>query len=507
MSPATTEPVAETQHPGVKEALEHYDVVIGLEVHCQLATRSKIFSSSANAFGDEPNTNIDPTCVGLPGAMPVLNEFCVDLALRMGLATQCEIPSRSVFERKNYFYPDLPKGYQITQLHDPICRNGHVVLSNGRTVRIERIQLEEDAGKNLHQVDHSLCDYNRSGVGLIEIVSCPDLQTPEEAAEYFRKLHALAVHLGVSEGDMERGHFRADANVSLKPKGSSALGQRTETKNVNSFRFLERAIVKEVERQFHILQSGGHVEMETRGFDPDADAGFSQRSKEAAHDYRYFPEPDLPPLFVSPERLERVRSQMPELPEARLERYLTVLKLPEKEARWLAFSRGGISQWFDAAVQNCPAGIEPRVLLAFLQSDVMRLQKAEAERRGVSVDECPCFVVSVEAALSVLALVGKGTVSLRMARDILDDMMSTGKSAADVVLQKGLTQVSDEAAIETIVVQVLDANAKSVAEFFAGKDKMMAFFVGQAMKLSGGKLNPAKVNAVFLRELEKRRPA
>lgn len=505
MNGFTNSRAVETTHAGVLKALMFYDVVIGLEVHCQLATRSKIFSASANSFGDEPNTNLDPTCVGLPGALPVLNDACVDLALRMGLATQCEIPHRSSFERKNYFYPDLPKGYQITQLHHPICRNGSITLSNGKSVRIDRIQLEEDAGKNVHTGNHSLCDYNRSGVGLIEIVSHPDLETPEDAADYLRKLHALAVHLGVSEGDMERGHFRADANVSLKPKGSSVLGQRTETKNVNSFRFLERAIVREIERQFQVLQSGGRVVMETRGYDPEADEGFSQRSKEEAHDYRYFPEPDLPPLFVTPERVERVRASMPELPDQRHKRYVSACGLSEKDAHWLAHTRAPAA-WFDAVIARLPKGMEPRMVVSFLQSDVLRVQREAAERRGVAVEDLTEMVVSAEAALGLLAFVGDGTISLRMAKDVLDEMFTSGRAAADIVREKGLVQVSDEHTIAEVVLRVLDTHSKSVVEYFAGKEKMIAFFVGQTMKLGGGKLNPAKVNAVLLAELEKRRP-
>ena len=490
----------ETTHAAVLQALMVYDVVIGLEVHCQLATRSKIFSASANSFGDDPNTNLDPTCVGLPGALPVLNDACVDLALRMGLATQCEIPHRSLFERKNYFYPDLPKGYQITQLHHPICRNGHITLSNGKSVRIDRIQLEEDAGKNVHLGSHSLCDYNRSGVGLIEIVSHPDLETPEDAAEYLRRLHALAVHLGVSEGDMERGHFRADANVSLKPKGSSVLGQRTETKNVNSFRFLERAIVREIERQFEILQAGGRVEMETRGFDPDADRGFSQRSKEEAHDYRYFPDPDLPPLFVTPERVERVRASMPELPDARCKRYVSAWGLSEKDAHWLAHTRAP-AVWFDTVIARLPKGVEPRVVVSFLQSDVLRVQREEADKRGVSVEDLTEMAVSPESALGLFALIGDGTVSLRMAKDVFAEMFTSGRAAADIVREKGLVQVSDEHAIAEAVLRVLDANPQRVGEYFAGKEKMIAFFVGQTMKKTQGRAEPQSTNKLIADKL------
>jgi aspartyl-tRNA(Asn)/glutamyl-tRNA(Gln) amidotransferase subunit B len=498
--------VVETSYDGVREALRKYDVVIGIEVHCQLATATKIFSSSAVAFGGSPNTHVDPTCVGLPGALPVLNEACVDLALRMGIATECHIPRVSVFERKNYFYPDLPKGFQITQFAQPVCRDGHVALASGKVVRIQRIQLEEDAGKNLHVGSASLCDYNRAGVGLIEVVSHPDMGTPEEASEYVRRLHQLAVSLGVSDGDLERGNFRADANVSLKPKGSPNLGQRTETKNVNSFRFLERAIAREVERQFEILESGGRVVLETRGYDSEADRGFSQRSKEEAHDYRYFPEPDLPPVIVTEQRIARVRGELPELPEARAARYVAVHGLSERDAASIASLRSAW-MWFDAAMAHpiLSGKVDGKTVAHFLQAEVLRLARVRADAAGRSLDELDeigGLPVAVDAGTHILALVGEGTLSLRMARDVVDEVVATGASPADVVRAKGLVQVSDEGAIAALIERVLADNPKSVADYLAGKEKLMAFFVGQAMKLGQGKLNPAKVNEALAQALQ-----
>ena len=315
-------------YPKIVEVMKKYDVVIGIEVHCQLATKSKMFSSSKNAYGDTPNSNIDPTCLGLPGALPTLNEEAIDLAIRMGLALKSEIQTVSVFARKNYFYPDLPKGYQITQYDRPICFGGEIILSSGKKIGIERIQIEEDAGKNIHVGTCSLVDYNRSGVGLIEIVSAPDLSSPEEASEYLRKLHSYVVNLDISDGDLERGNFRADANVSIKPKGSNILGRRCEIKNVNSFKYIEKAIVYEIERQYDVIETGGEIQMETRGYDSDKNVTISQRSKESAKDYRYFPEPDLPPLIVTKERIERVRQNMPELPESKAARLIQNYSLP-----------------------------------------------------------------------------------------------------------------------------------------------------------------------------------
>ena len=486
------------------DVLKKYDLVIGIEVHCQLATKSKIFCTSSNQFGSSPNVNIDPTCVGLPGALPVLNEACVDLGIRMGLATNSTICPVSIFARKNYFYPDLPKGYQITQFDKPLCKNGIVELSSGKKVQIERIQLEEDAGKNLHGEGASLLDFNRSGVGLIEIVSAPDMNSPEEASEYLRRVHSYAVSLEISDGDMERGNFRADANVSLKLKGSSVLGQRTEIKNLNSFRFLEKAIAVEAERQFEVLERGGQVVMETRGYDADTNTTFSQRSKENAHDYRYFPEPDLPPLIVSPERIQRVRLAMPELPERTVMRFTTELGLAESDARVIASSRVKRA-YFEELVALLKGKVEAKTIANFFLSEILKAAKNKADSLAVSTDEVSEIPVSLSAVASLLALVGNGTLNMRTAKEVFEQMLVEGLAPEEIVKSKGLVQVSDESLILELVSKVLSENEPTIKEYLSGKDKLLTFFVGKTMKLAGGKLNPARLNEVLKSELEKRR--
>lgn len=493
-----------TAYKSVAEIMKKYDVVVGLEVHCQLATASKIFCFSANSFGDQPNANIDPTCTGLPGALPVVNEACVDLALRMGLATSCTIPPVSVFARKNYFYPDLPKGYQITQFDKPICLDGVVELESGKKIRIERIQLEEDAGKNLHTGFASLVDYNRSGVGLIEIVSYPDISTPEEASEYLKKLHELAVHLDISDGDLERGNFRFDANVSIKPKGTSTLGQRCEIKNVNSFKNVEKAIAYEVERHMEVLESGGRIVMETRGFDSDRGVTFSQRSKESAHDYRYFPEPDLPPLIVSKERVARVQKSMPELPEAKARRFVSQLGLPEYDAKLLTASRRN-SAYFEALVKSLEGKVEAKTVSSFFLTEILRALKLKADETGVTPEDLTHVPIPLEQSKDLLALQADGTISGRMAKDVFEEMLSSGKAPRDIVKERCLVQVSDNSVILPIVERVLNENPSQLAEYFGGREKAFGFFVGQAMKLGGGKLNPATVNELLKEQLAKRK--
>lgn len=496
--------MTQTAYKNVAEISKKYDVVIGLEVHCQLATKSKIFCQSANSYGDAPNSNIDPTCTGLPGALPVVNEACVDLAIRMGLATDCTVQPVSIFARKNYFYPDLPKGYQITQFDKPICTDGIVELESGKKVRIERIQLEEDAGKNMHVGTASLIDFNRAGVGLIEIVSRPDLTTPEECSEYLRKLHALALHLDISDADLDRGNFRFDANVSIKLKGAEKLGQRAEIKNVNSFRFIEKAIAYEVERQFEIIEAGGRIIMETRGYDSEKNVTFSQRSKESAHDYRYFPEPDLPPLIVSDERLERVRTAMPELPRVKAKRFVATMGLPEHDASVLTSSRRN-SAYFEALVQKLGNLVEPKTISSYFLTELFRAIRIKADEQGVSSDDLTEIPVSIEHSAELLTLQTKGVISGRTAKDVFEDMLATGKSPQKIVDEKGLVQVSDDGAISKIIDQVISENQKQLAELLAGNEKVYGFFVGQAMKLGGGKLNPGKVNEFLKAALAKQK--
>lgn len=493
-----------TNYPAVAKVMEKYDVVIGIEVHCQLATKTKMFSRSKNSYGDPPNSNIDETCLGLPGALPTVNEEGVDLAIRMGLALNGQIQPVSVFARKNYFYPDLPKGYQITQYDRPICFGGEIFLSNGKKIGIERVQIEEDAGKNIHVGHASFVDYNRSGVGLIEIVSNPDLSSPDEAGEYLRKLHSMVVNLEISDGDMERGNFRADANVSIKPKGSSVYGQRCEIKNVNSFKYIEKAIAYEVTRQHDVLESGGKIVMETRGYDSDKDVTVSQRSKETAMDYRYFPEPDLPPLVVSQARIERIRQSMPELPEHKAERFVKEYQLPEYDARVITSSKRN-SAYFEALVSALSKETDAKSISNYFMTDVMRAVKLAADKAGCSAEDLEHVPVSLEHSVSLLKLQLSGTISGRIAKDIFEEMLETGKSPDAIVQEKNLVQISDDDAIGFICDSVINDNPNQLAEYLSGKEKLFGFFVGQAMKLSGGKLNPAKLNQILLEKIRARR--
>lgn len=493
-----------TSYSDVAKVMEKYDVVIGIEVHCQLATKTKMFSRSKNSYGDPPNSNIDETCLGLPGALPVVNEEAVDLAIRMGLALNGEIQPVSIFARKNYFYPDLPKGYQITQYDRPICFGGELYLSSGKKIGIERVQIEEDAGKNIHVGHASFVDYNRSGVGLIEIVSNPDMSSPDEAGEYLRKLHSIVVNLDISDGDMERGNFRADANVSIMPKGSKTYGQRCEIKNVNSFKYIEKAIAYEVKRQFELIESGGKVTMETRGYDSDKDVTISQRSKESAMDYRYFPEPDLPPLVVSKERVEKVRAEMPELPEHKAARFVKEYQLPEYDARVITFSKRN-SVYFEDLVSALKNLTDAKYISNYFMTDVMRAVKMEAEKLGCATDELAHVPIDLAHSVSLLKLQLDGTISGRTAKEIFEEMCETKKSPDDIVKEKNLVQISDDDAISFICDSVINDNPNQLAEYLGGKEKLFGFFVGQAMKLSGGKLNPGKLNQILREKIEARR--
>ncbi|MES2614678.1 MAG: Asp-tRNA(Asn)/Glu-tRNA(Gln) amidotransferase subunit GatB [Bdellovibrionota bacterium] len=483
-------------YPFLNKVTEKYDIVIGIEVHCQLATKSKMFSRSKNSYGDAPNSNIDATCTGLPGALPVINDEAVNLAICMGLALGSKIQPISIFARKNYFYPDLPKGYQITQYDKPICFDGELALQNNKIVRIERVQIEEDAGKNIHIGNTSLVDYNRSGVGLIEIVSRPDITSPEEASEYLKKLHSYVVNLNISDGDMERGNFRADANVSIKLKDSTVLGQRCEIKNVNSFKYIEKAIAYEVMRQYELIEAGGQVTMETRGYDSEKNITFSQRTKESAKDYRYFPEPDLPPLIVSQERIEKVRAQMPELPEAKAQRFTKDYGLPEYDAKVITASKVN-ANYFEALITAIEGKIETKTIANYFMTDVMRAIKMDAEAKGVSTDELTEISIPLEHSVRLLKLQAEGTISGRIAKEIFEDMVHTKKSPDEIVKSKNLIQISDDMSIALICEKVVNENQEQLKEYLSGKEKLFGFFVGQAMKLSGGKLNPAKLNEIM----------
>ncbi|MBZ4409656.1 Asp-tRNA(Asn)/Glu-tRNA(Gln) amidotransferase subunit GatB [Myxococcus faecalis] len=472
-----------------------FQPVIGLEVHAQLLTQSKIFCGCSTAFGAEPNRNTCPVCLGMPGVLPVLNERVVDFAIRAGLALECRVNARSVWSRKNYFYPDLPKGYQITQYDLPICEFGRLAIETPRgekVIRVRRIHMEEDAGKSVHDGDggQSLVDLNRAGVPLIEIVSDPDLRDADEAVEYLKALRDILVYLGVNDGNLEEGSFRCDANVSVMPKGSDTFGQRCELKNLNSFRFVKQAIEYEIARQVDVIESGGKVDQETRLWDPNKGVSRSMRSKEDAHDYRYFPEPDLPPLHVTTEVVEAVGRSLPELPRAKLQRFVSQYGLPAYDARLLTTERP-LADFFEACAQRYP---DAKKLSNWFQGELLRLLKES----GTTVGEVR-FTPAQLAEL--LTLVDQGTVSGNAGKDVLGEMFRTGRAPADIVAEKGLAQVSDTGAIEAVVDDILAKNLGEVEKYRAGKKQVFGFFVGQVMRAMKGKGNPALVNDLLKKKL------
>jgi aspartyl-tRNA(Asn)/glutamyl-tRNA(Gln) amidotransferase subunit B len=477
-----------------------FQVVIGLEVHAQLLTRSKIFCGCSTEFGGEPNTHTCPVCLGMPGVLPALNAQVVEMAVRTGLALGSNVRPKSVFARKNYFYPDLPKGYQISQYELPICEGGAVdVVVDGveKHVRLVRIHMEEDAGKNLHDVSPdggSGVDLNRAGVPLLEIVSEPDLRSVDEAVEYLKALRAILVALGVNDGNLQEGSFRCDANVSIMRKGADRYGTRCEIKNMNSFRFLRAAIDYEVRRQVEIVEAGGAVEQETRLFDPDRGETRSMRSKEEAHDYRYFPEPDLPPVVVDDALVERVRRELPELPRARAARYREQLGLSAYDAGLLVSDKA-VAEFFDATLALYGTGHEAAKKVAnWLNGEVARLAN-ERDEAPESWKLTPARLAAVLRLLDAQILGGPG------AKLVVEEVFVTGGEPDDIVRARGLAQVSDEAAIEAIVDRVLAASPAEVERYRAGNKKLAGFFVGQVMKETKGKGNPAVVNALLKRKL------
>jgi aspartyl-tRNA(Asn)/glutamyl-tRNA(Gln) amidotransferase subunit B len=480
--------------------LADFQIVIGLEVHAQLLTRSKIFCGCSTAFGAEPNAHTCPVCLGMPGVLPALNEKVVEYAVTTGLALGCEVKRKSVWARKNYFYPDLPKGYQISQYELPICEGGGVDISvDGREKRVAlvRIHMEEDAGKNVHDVaadGASGVDLNRAGVPLLEIVSAPDLFSVDEAVEYLKVLRAILVALGVNDGNMQEGSLRCDANVSVMRRGATKLGTRCEIKNMNSFRFLRQAIEYEARRQVEIVESGGEIVQETRLFDPDRGETRSMRSKEEAHDYRYFPEPDLPPLVVDDALVERVRRSLPELPRARAARYATALGLPAHDAALLV-SDHAVAEYFDRALAAYGAGAEGAKRVAnWVNGEVARL----ANETGFAPAE---WKLTPERLAAVLRLVDAGTIGGPGAKQVVEEVFRTGAEPEEVVRAKGLAQVSDEGALEATVDKVLAASPGEVERYRGGNKKLLGFFVGQVMKETRGKGNPAVVNALLKRKL------
>ncbi|MBX3025266.1 Asp-tRNA(Asn)/Glu-tRNA(Gln) amidotransferase subunit GatB [bacterium] len=476
-----------------------YEAVIGLEVHAELLTESKIFCGCSAKFGAAPNENTCPLCLALPGVLPVLNRRVVEFAIKAGLATHCAIAPLSRWARKNYFYPDLPKGYQISQYELPICLDGRIdieVDGTTRPVRLTRIHMEEDTGKNIHDQhgDASLVDYNRCGVPLLEIVSEPDLRTPAEAGAYLRKLRQILQYLEVCDGNMEEGSFRCDANISVRPRGTAAFGTKAEVKNMNSFRAVEKAIEHEIERQIDLVRHGEKVVQETRLWDPDREETRSMRSKESAHDYRYFPDPDLLPLEVSRQWIADVQATMPELPDARRARFASAYGLPAYDAEVLT-ARKDIADYFETAVR---AGGSAKAVSNWVMGDILRIVRERKLDEALVIRDWP---VSPAHLAEMLTLIDDDTISGKIAKTVFEQMVATGKAPAAIVAEQGLSQVSDSGAIEAAIAAVLDANADKVAEYRAGKDKLFGFFVGQVMKATQGKANPGKVNELLKQRL------
>ena len=475
-----------------------WEVVIGLEVHSQLATESKIFSGAATAYGAEPNTQACLVDLGYPGVLPVLNEEVVRMAAKFGLAVNATVAQRSVFARKNYFYPDLPKGYQISQYELPIVEHGELFITdaygNDKRIGITRAHLEEDAGKSIHEgIDKSSrIDLNRAGTPLLEIVSEPELGSAKEAVAYMRKIHTLVRYLGISDGNMQEGSFRCDANVSVRPRGQKELGTRAELKNLNSFRFVEKAINFEIERQIELIEDGGKVLQETRLYDSDKDETRSMRSKEEANDYRYFPDPDLLPVEIDAAYIEAVREKLPELPDAKQQRFISEYGLKADDASILTGSIA-LADYFEAVAAATDA--KAKLAANWVIGDL----SGALNRDGLDID-----VAKVEAAAlaGLLDCIADDTISGKIAKEVFDAMWAGEGSAYDIIESRGLKQITDSSAIESVVDQVIAANPGQVAEYKAGKDKLIGFFVGQVMKETGGKANPGQVNAILKDKLK-----
>jgi aspartyl-tRNA(Asn)/glutamyl-tRNA(Gln) amidotransferase subunit B len=476
-----------------------YEPVIGLEIHAQLLTDTKIFCGCSTSFGAPPNTNVCTVCLGLPGALPVLNRRAVEFAIRAAHALNCQVQPISIFARKNYFYPDLPKGYQISQYERPIALGGHVayeVAAEPSRVGITRLHLEEDAGKSLHDgfpdSDRRTClDFNRSGVPLIEIVTEPDIRSAAAAGEFFSRLRAILVAIGVNDGNMEEGSLRCDANVSIRPAGAAAFGTKAEVKNLNSFRHVQKALEYEIERQTAVVAGGGRVEQETRLWDTSAGRTVSMRSKEEAHDYRYFPEPDLPALEVSVEWIEQIRRDLPELPDARRRRFVSEYGLPDYDAAILTQSRA-LGDYFEA---TAAAAGNAKSASNWIMGELTR----KMNELGIDVST---VALEPDALASLIRLVDSGTITGPIAKDVFEKMYASRRSADDIVAAEGLASINDEAVLEAAVKDVIAGNAAAVAQYRAGKPQTLGFLVGQVMKATRGKANPSRVNALMKHHLE-----
>lgn len=477
--------------------MAEFEPVIGLEVHAQLTTRTKMFCGCLAAFGSAPNTQVCPVCLGLPGALPVVNARAVEAAVKMGLATGCQIASRSVFARKNYFYPDCPKNYQISQYEQPLCSNGFIHLDGmEKRIGIIRIHLEEDAGKLLHMEgdDHSYADMNRVGVPLIEIVSEPDIRSPGEASSYMQRLRTLVRYLGICDGNMEEGSLRCDVNVSLRKAGTQEFGTKTEVKNLNSFKAVEQALEFEIERQAKLIREGGEVQQDTLLWDSEKGESQIMRSKEEAHDYRYFPEPDLLVLDIPEGMIEDVRRQLPELPDARARRFVSELGLPKYDAEVLTDSRD-IADYYEATLEELG---DAKAVSNWVMGEVLR----ELKENKIDITQ---FKVSPGHLARLIAQVQSGTINMPTAKDVFREMAQRGVEAKDIIAEKGLEQISDEGALDAVLESVLDRHPDEVSKYLAGKEKLLKFLVGQVMKETRGKANPQKTSELLKEALEQRR--
>ena len=474
-----------------------FESVIGLEIHIQLATESKIFCGCSTEFGKPPNTNTCPVCLGLPGALPVLNRQVPELAAKLGLALNCEIRPDSQFARKNYFYPDLPKAYQISQFDRPICENGWLDIqteSRGKSrIGITRIHMEEDAGKLVHEDagTESMVDLNRAGVPLLEIVSEPDIRSAEEAKAYMEKIHAIATTIGVSDGDMEKGHLRCDANVSLRPEGQKEFGTRTETKNLNSFRFVQHAIDYEIERQSEEILDGVTIVQETRLWDSDRKVTFSMRSKEEADEYRYFPDPDLPLANLSPELIETLRKKLPELPDAKKQRFMEEYGLNDYDAGVLTASQE-LSEYFEKVLAD---GAVPKIACNWITGDLTRVMN-ESGKTLIEINLSP------ENLANLTILIDQGEISSKIAKTVFAEMLDSGETPNTIIEEKGLKQITDEKELGRIVEELLASNPQQVKQYREGKTKVIGFFVGQMMKQTQGKGDPAVINRLLKEKLD-----
>ncbi len=470
-----------------------YEAVIGLEVHIQLLTKTKIFCSCSTDFGAPPNTHVCPVCMGMPGVLPVLNKKVVEYAIKLGLALGCKINKFSRFARKNYFYPDLPKGYQISQYELPILEGGGVeIYVNGeyKKIALERIHMEEDAGKTIHRPDGSYVDFNRAGVPLLEIVSKPVMYTPEEAGEYLRSLRRIVRYLGICDGNMEEGSLRCDANVSVRPKGETKLGTKTELKNMNSFRHVEKALEYEIERQIDVLEEGGKIEQQTRLWDEKQGITKPMRSKEESFEYRYFPDPDLVPLIVGDEWIERIKSEIPELPRQKLERFVKEYSIKEEDARVLTEEKT-LADYFEEAAKGYK---EPQTIANWILSELLGYLNKENK-------EIEDTLIKPKQIRELVELVDSGTISGKIAKSVFKEMYQTGKNPKKIVEEKGLVQITDRSALEKIIDEIIEKNPKAVEQYRSGKKNTIGFFVGQVMKATKGRANPKLVNEILSEKL------